>query len=305
MPYFSPPADQLDPNLFDGDHLKHDVRIWLIAVLEHGLMRYLDLSGVNEWLHVWLAGSGITYQWEGNTDLDVLFGVDMAVFTRYNPEFSGLPESYVADRADAVLKQRLWPQTAHQSFGSQQYEVTFFWNPGTGNDITRIHPYAAYDLKRDLWVVAPPVLPADPQSLYPGDWHAAASRDVDAARAITRRYGSAKGTLASMPADTSQGRNAYAEMIRAEQAAMSLFDDIHGGRREAFGEQGRGYDDWHNYRWQSFKASGALNQVSAIVSEAKARRAAEDTELYGGPVDGPQTILTRDMLNYGRTPYLR
>ncbi len=56
--YFSEPSPTLDPNLFDGMHLKDDVRQWLILSLAHGLAAYLDLAGVNEWLHAWLAGLG-------------------------------------------------------------------------------------------------------------------------------------------------------------------------------------------------------------------------------------------------------
>jgi hypothetical protein len=279
------------------------VREWLLATLENGLRKYLDLSGVNEWLHVWLAGSGITYQWagdRGNGDLDVLFGVDMERFVHWNPGFSGLPESYVADHADEVLKQKLWPATAHQRFGQQEYEVTFFWNPGTGSDITRIHPYAAYDLKGDAWVVSPPAVPHDPGVLYPADWHDAAERDTLAAGQLSDRHATLKSQLASIAPGDPRARNAGAELVRVQQSVMSLFDDIHTGRREAFGEQGHGYGDWHNFRWQSAKASGVVNALGAIISEARASTEAGDQQLYGGPVDGPETILTRDMLRYGQ-----
>lgn len=303
--FFSAPAQTLDPDLFDGMQLKPVVRHWLVSTLTSGLRRYLDLTGADEWLHAWLAGSGITYQWAGDRgatgDLDVLFGVDMQAFTRLNPEYSGLPESYVADRADEVLRQKLWPATAHQVFGQQTYEVTFFWSAETGKDITRIHPYAAYDLKSDVWVVPPPTLPSDPHAIYPGDWYAAAGQDVDAAETIASRHGSLLDQLSSTALGSPQARNIMVQLQNVRGSARSLFDDIHLGRREAFGEQGHGYGDWHNFRWQHAKASGVVGALSAI-------KAAEDAdtlatkEFINRSIDGPETILTRDMLRYGKTP---
>lgn len=303
--FFTPPSHQLDPSLFDGDRLKPEVRMWLLGMLADGLARYLDLKGSDSWLHVWLAGSGITYQWSGdrgNGDLDVLFGVDMAAFTRLNPQYTGLPESYVADHADQVLKQKLWPATADAHFGSQSYEVTFFWSPGTGSDITKIHPYAAYDLQHDAWVVRPPELPADPRSLYAPEWYDAARRDVDAAETIASRYLSLQDQLRSTALGSPQAANALAEMQRTQDAATALFTEIHGGRREAFGEQGHGYGDWHNYRWQSAKETGVVGGLSVITREARAQREATEKFLYGGPIDGPETIITRDIMRYGKTP---
>ena len=300
--YFSEPSATLDPNLFMGDRLHNDVRVWLLHTLEAGLRRYLDMRGAREWLHAWLAGSGITYQWaadRGNGDLDVLFGVDMPAFVHYNPDYHGVPERDVADYADAVLKQKLWPQTAHQRFGQQEYEVTFFWAPGTGQGIEHIHPYAAYDLVGGAWVVTPPDLPHDPRALYPPEWFQAAGRDVDTARQLSSSHRSLTQQLASTNLGETARRNREAKMARVRQSAQSLFDDIHGGRREAFGEQGRGYSDWANFRWQFSKEKGVITSLRDIVKSARASSDANDTELYGGPIDGPQTILTRDILRYG------
>lgn len=304
--YFSAPAITLDPDLFLPDeHLRPDVRVWLLAVLENGLRRYLDLSGVSEWLHAWLAGSGITYQWSadrGNGDLDVLFGVDMQRFVHWNPDYQGIPERDVADRADRVLRQKLWPQTAHYrpGPGQQEYEATFFWAPGTGSDISRIHPYAAYDLKRDVWIVRPPNVPADPHALYPAEWYEAAGRDTDLAERLVRSHGRLSARLSSSPADSAAWRNAGAELTRVRQDAISLFADIHGGRTEAFGEQGHGYSDWHNFRWQQAKASGVVGGLRAIRDAARRASLAEDKQLYGGPINAPETLLTREALRYGR-----
>ena len=214
--YFSAPSDELDPNLFDAHlvsgrgglqwHLSPWVRSSLLELLEHGLQRYLSLRGAHDWLHAWLAGSGITYQWHadrGNGDLDVLFGVDMPGFVHYNPEYHGIPERDIANYSDTILKQKLWPKTARTRFGQQEYEVTFFWAPGVGSRIEHIHPYSAYDLLSDAWVVTPPALPDDPRALYPREWYDAAERDSKAASYLQTRHGSLANTLSS----TDSGRN--------------------------------------------------------------------------------------------------
>lgn len=301
--YFESPHRQLDPSLFDGEHLRPEVRAKLVAMLEDGLNSALNLAGSEHWLNVWLAGSGITYQWEGGEgDLDVLFGVKMAQFVHHNPNFTGIPEADAAEWVNTQLKQRVWPDTAHTRFRDRTYEVTFFWNPGTDQRIENIKPYAAYDLMRDAWAVPPPDLPHDPRSLYPAEWFQAAGRDVDAAETIISRHDSAAQQLASTSPASANGRNAGAELARARASAHALFDEIHVGRRQAFGEQGHGYGDWHNFRWQHAKATGVVTALRKITEDAKAAAEAEDKRLYGGPIDGPQTILTREMLRYGKRP---
>lgn len=304
--YFSAPSDHLDPHLFDGDHLRDEVRQNILATLEDGLHAYVNLNFVNEWLHVWLAGSGITYQWNadrGNGDLDVLFGVDQARFVAWNPEYKGIPEDSVAAVVNERLKSDLWPQTSQVHFGGQTYEVTYYWNPGTGSDIRGIHPYAAYDVKRDVWVVRPPELPQDPKTLYPRSWFIQAGHDHAMASTLNDEYRTLQGLLTSSRPNSPAFHNAGGALHLTHAKAKTLFDDIHTGRREAFGEQGHGYGDWHNFRWQQAKASGAVQALHEIVSLAHDQNEAEDTALYGGPIDAADTLITRAMLRYNSPRY--
>jgi hypothetical protein len=302
--YFESPHRSLDPSLFlPSEQLHPDVRARLLTMLEDGLNTALNLIGIEHWLNAWLAGSGITYQWEGGEgDLDVLFGVQMAKFVHHNPLFTGIPEAAVAEWVNTKLKQVVWPATAHTRFRDRTYEVTFFWNPGTDDSIENIKPYAAYDLRRDAWVVRPPELPHDPRSLYPSEWYEAAGRDVDAAETIIRRHDNLTQQLASTSPTSANGRNAGAELVRVRQSARALFDEIHLGRRQAFGEQGHGYADWDNFRWQHAKATGVVPALRKLTEDAKAASEAQDTRLYGGPIDAADTIITREMMRYGRRP---
>lgn len=297
--YFESPHGHLDPSLFDGDRLRPIVRERLLAMLEDGLQSALNMQGMDSWLHAWLAGSGITYQWEGGEgDLDVLFGVDMTRFYLANPQYTGIPEDAAAEWVNGQLKKVVWPTTSHTRFDQRTYEVTFFWNPGTDDDIRNIKPYAAYDLRRDTWIVPPPDLPDDPGKLYPREWYEAAARDTKAAEQLANGYMRHKSTLASFLPDQPQWVTADAALTRTGDAARALFDEIHLGRRAAFGPQGKGYGDFANFRWQLAKKTGVVRALRAITEEAKAADEAEEKRLYGGPIDGPDTILMRDMLRY-------
>ena len=89
--YFSAPAASLDPTLFEGRALRSWVRTGILATLNDFLglhYRHPEL-----WAHPWLAGSGVSYQWQAARepkDLDCLVGVDFVQFRKANPEFAGL-----------------------------------------------------------------------------------------------------------------------------------------------------------------------------------------------------------------------
>ena len=294
--YFSPPSDTLDPHLFDGETIKNEVSAWLWGTLHGALDRY-HLNRAAYFTHAWLAGSGITYQWSadrGNGDLDVLFGVDYAKLLRYNPQYKGLSEAQFAAELDDWLRTNVWPSTSAVDFNGQTYEVTFFLNPGTGTDIHNIHPYAALDLRSGEWIVRPPHVSQDPMDMYSSTWFHSAQRDVTATHALAHRY-SALVTEASRGTAASRV-NTEARIREVVGQAQSLFNEIHGGRREAFGAQGTGYGDYHNFRWQYGKRSGAVKVLSDLSQVGKQAHEAEEADLYGGPILGANEALARAAL---------
>ena len=305
--YFSAPAPGLDPNLFDGTALKQEVRSYITGELAHGLALVFDGHATiqSDWLHIWLAGSGVTYQWSasrGNGDLDVLFSMDIVPFEQDNPGWRGTSEADLALAVNEGLKAQLWPQTSRTRFGNQVYEVTFFWNPGTGKDIRNIHPYAAYDVVTGTWAVPPPQLPENPRDLYPASWYQSAAADTDAADALSEAYGRHLGTLASSAPDTPDYHNASSALNVVVAKARALWEDIHLGRREAFGPQGHGYGDYHNFRWQVAKESGAAQVFRLIAAAGDEARAAEETARYGAPIDSAEVALRRAMNSYRNRP---
>jgi len=296
--YFSAPADTLDPNLFNGERMKPEVRARIMV----RLFEWLEANGFNgdhNWLHAWVAGSGVTYQWaasRGNGDLDVLFGIDFTKFLAANPDWHGTPETELAMHVNSRLKEDLWPLTAKTKFGSGHYEVTYFLNPGTGTDIRNINAYAAYDLVNDKWSIRPPELPADPRTLYPHEWFDVADYDRAAADGLSSRYKALTARLSGAQEGSAAWHNAGADLHQVIAQASALFDDIHLGRRGAFAPQGHGYGDYRNFRWQQGKATGAVQALNAIATVGRQARAGEETEMYGAPIDPAEVVLARAAL---------
>lgn len=256
--------------------MRESVRTGLLNLLYSDLENDVGLKEPWNWTHAWVAGSGASYQW-GNGDLDVLFGVDLPEFLAANPHFPRLSEPEIARYIDQMLKQRSWPKTRDVTIGGskKRYEITFFWNPGVSTDISVIHPYAAYDLIQGRWDIHPETLTSDPHSLYPKEWYDFADSDFRQARAI---YEMAKtgGSLGE---------------VQASRAARTLWEGIHGGRKAAFGEQGRGYGDFHNFRWQRGKEVGTVDILRGLMSA--------DTE----PEETPADLITRAAMRYATPRY--
>lgn len=291
--YLSAPAANLDPNLFDGETMKLAVRTTITVKLVHYLLHEMHLHDVAAWVRIWVAGSGITYQWAGNSDLDVLLGIDRPKFDRANPDYASFSDDDLAALLNSTLKAELWPTTADLPFGGHNYEVTYFYNAGTGTDITRIHPYAAYDVMRNRWVVRPPELPPDPAQLYPKDWFDRAHQDAGNAAQMTDRYRRHLRELDSASPGTPGHVNAGAALNLVTAQARAMLDDIHHGRRIAFQGGGEGYMDQHNFRWQMGKESGTIKALAEITGVR--RRAEEEAEqqLYGAKLAPAEELLRR------------
>lgn len=303
--YFSTPQHVLDPHIFDGQEVSSGVRDHILGVLYAFL--HNRLYDARSWSNVWLAGSGISYQWaadRGNGDLDVMLGIDFPEFYHLNPGFQGVSEAEVADMLNDDLKRSLWPHTANTVFNGQPYEVTYYFNPGvTAKSITAINPYAAYNLTANCWDIRPPMLPDDPSALYAAEWRDAVEAEERAAQMLVQRYSTLRATAATEPDNSPAWKNTMASQELVVTQAKALFDSIHLGRHNAFAAGGRGYGDYYNYRWQHHKRAGTVQALDAIATLAADARQAEETDLYGAPLDDAHTALEKAAL--WNTPYRR
>ena len=199
----------------------------------------------------------------------------------------------LAAALNSELKIGLWPQTADQVFGQHKYEVTYFYNAGTGTDITHIHPYAAVDVMSGKWVVRPPQLPHDPAQLYPAEWFEKVDQDAHYAEQMVKRYRRYLSALQASQPSTPGYVNAGAALNLVTAQAGAMFDDIHHGRRIAFQGGGKGYMDWHNFRWQMAKGSGTINALKEITGVRSRAEEEQQQELYGSPLEAADVLVRR------------
>ncbi|MFI6495954.1 hypothetical protein [Nonomuraea typhae] len=298
--YFSTPEIGLDPVLFNGDSIRLEVAEHIRRELyTFWLGRYRN---PHTWSRLWLAGSGISYQWaaaRGNGDLDVMVGIDAAEFRASNPIYGALSNAELADHINGELKAWLWPSTAETEFGGKIFEVTYYWNQRCTADpygVENIHPYAAYDLISLSWAIRPPKLPVNPRKLYPREWWQAADSEADTARRIISRYNAARERAAVVPSGSPGQINALTAMRLAASQAADLFDSIHTGRKAAFGPGGSGYGDWANFRWQAHKQDGTVMALAEIVNVSRAAVADASMALYGGPVESASVALPKALM---------
>ena len=140
--YFSAPGAGLDPRLFRDGKLIPSVRSSILRILlEHLRTHYYSPEN---YLTIWLAGSGVSYQWTAArhpADLDCLIGVNYLLFRQSNPQYKALSDKQIADMFNEDFRNDLHPLTKNFL---DTYELTFYVN--VASDIRSIKPYAAYSL---------------------------------------------------------------------------------------------------------------------------------------------------------------
>jgi hypothetical protein len=282
--YFSAPSSNLDPNLFFGDRIKPWVRNNVTRMLfEYLAVRYTEPA---KWARLWLAGSGVSYQWSAERDpgdLDCLVGINYPVFRKLNYEYAGFSDAEIASMFNEDFNTDLLPKTKNW----HGYELTYYVN--AQSDIRDLNPYAAYDLTSDDWTVEP-----DPSAHAPYSkaWEQQSQRDYDTATELLARYSSALADIKSAPNDAYR-INAERRLKLAVDQAVAFFDDIHSGRKIAFSRVGSGYSDFHNYRWQAGKKSGVVQALKAIKQYKTEVEKSNQLDTYGVELPGIRTLIRR------------
>lgn len=291
--YFSEPESGLDPSIFEGVRMRPHVRHWILSTV----LSFLSDSYTHPetWMSIWVAGSGVSYQWAADRDpgdLDVMLGIDYVEFRHANPAYSGLSDSDVSTMLNQKMFAELYPELDGVSFGGSNFEVTVYVNAGVSADrdgILFIRPYAAYDVARDEWAVAP-----DPHPMvrvHPS-WHVSVETDRARGQNIVDHYGRALMEIRNS-SNPAHRVNAEHNFGIALDAASALYDEIHAGRRAAFGPAGLGYADYSNYRWQSGKQSGVVQTMRRLKDYQTSSKNRDDFETYGMELPDTDTLIRR------------
>jgi hypothetical protein len=312
--YFSAPSSSLDPRLFVGGTkmFRPEVRDWILSTLyDYWETRY---NAPREWSTVWVAGSGISYQWaanRGNGDLDILIGVEYAEFYRLNERYVGFSEDDMADIFNVDLHTGLWPHTEATEITPTSvptpggadteslFEITWYVNPGA-TDIRDIRPYAAYNVTTDTWTVEPPQIGSDPGSAFPKEYWDYVNDEKHLADSLVSKYNSIAATVKVQQPHSPGWHNSMSALDVVLTQAGALFNDIHLGRKNAFGPSGSGYGDFYNFRWQAHKRFGTMQALHALSqTHAEAQEKAAEA-LYGAPIDSAgKTLRTAALWNRG------
>lgn len=283
--YFSKPETNLDPRIFLGDTL----RPWVINSIKRILFDHLRIaySSPEKWIKMWLAGSGVSYQWAAARepgDLDCLVGVIYPEFRHYNQEYAGLSDDEIAKMFNEDFYNTLLPKTKNW----QGYELTYYVNPQT--NILDINPYAAYDLISNSWTVKPEPRPAIP---YSKAWDQRVQKDLDTAKELIARYSQALSDVRSSATNPAYRVNAEKRLQLAVDQAVAFYEDIHAGRKIAFSKIGSGYSDFNNYRWQAGKSSGVVHALKAIKDYKDLSDEEKQKDTYGIELPDTETLIRR------------
>jgi hypothetical protein len=188
----------------------------------------------------------------------------------------------VGEMMNELFKAGLQPKTENWN----GYELTFYVNPGA-TDIRSINPYAAYSLKYDEWTVPP-----DPSQRPPSkpEWDTVADADARMTDTIHTRYTQAISDM-KLARDIGSLRNAEVRKDAAAQQGVAMWDEIHHNRRLAFSMEGAGYYDFHNYRWQAAKRSGAHAILRSIKNNVQAEEGKQN--VYNTELPDVNTLIRR------------
>ena len=282
--YFSPTSAGLDPRLFREGKLIPSVRSSILRVLfEHLKTRY---QSPEAYTHVWLAGSGVSYQWTAArhpADLDCLVGINYLKFRQSNLNYKALSDQQIADMFNADFREALQPLTSNFL---NAYELTFYVN--VKSDIRLIKPYAAYSLTNDDWTVQPEVRQVPINKL----WDRKVAQDTSLTTEILSRYARALSDIGAATTDTAR-RNAEAALTLAVQQGSALFEDIHSGRKIAFSPEGQGYADIANYRWQAGKSAGTVQALKKLKDIHTKSRQEYEASTYGMQLPTADLLVRR------------
>lgn len=263
------PTQGLDHRLFDGEHLKPDVRKYILGTLSQFWEPLFGECGWEEWAKVYFAGSEAS-EWtsstlEGNNDFDVLIGVAYDKFRSYQSrtsKYQSMTDEEITDDLNQIFKV-LDKQTAAamipvegELFGP--FSNTWYVNPHS-YDIRAIKPYAAYNVSDDEWAVKSPHLPS---------W---SLKDFPEGKALLRECKAVAQYVKAILA--------MPEPYRTQQGA-ALWAYLHSDRSRAFGPQGEGWYDPGNVIEKWLDQEGLWERLVEIMVASRAH-----PEMLNAPVD--------------------
>ena len=223
--YWGPNSAQNDQRLFEGDHLRPEVRQDILSRINSFMRpRYKNWP---KWTRVYFAGSEAARWAPFNGDFDCLLGADFETFRKENPEYAAQPDDAIAK----MITDGMWHTinvdgywfTLADGRKVGPFDRTFFMNPNAW-DIRNLKPYAAYNVSDDTWAVHPLEVPKDWDATHlPESYWTYAESVLNEIKAIGQ-----------LPPE------------ERHRMAANLWEELHTHRSDAFNGDGKGLYDLSN-----------------------------------------------------------
>jgi hypothetical protein len=244
-------TDGLDHRLFDEhEHLFPEVRRYILSTLGAFWMKLYGYRW-DEWSKVYFAGSEAS-EWtsptlEGNNDFDVLVGINYGRMRKLVPSVKEMTNEEIQAQVNDQFKRLNNPNTYIMVNDMRVGPLDNTWyNNLDSYDITRIKPYAAYNVSDDKWTVKPAHLPHWSLDSLP------------------------KADIATLRAADKYARSVLrlSEPQRTQQGA-ALFQAWHSDRSRAFSDKGEGWYDLANLREKWLDQAGVWKELVECAHRAK------------------------------------
>jgi GNAT superfamily N-acetyltransferase len=218
------PTFGLDHRLFIGESLKPEVRTAVLSRLGPVIEPLLGQTW-EMYTKVYLAGSEAS-EWtsatlEGNGDFDTLIGIDYDHARAMHGPLKDLDDADITDMVNTALRAAYNASPWVAPFGGV-WDLTGYVNANS-YDITRIKPYAAYNISDDKWSVRPPHLPDWGLDKFP--------EGGENLIAEAEGYAAVVDAISKMP-----------EPFQTQQG-KALWHHLHADRGRAFSDEGEGWQD--------------------------------------------------------------
>lgn len=246
--FMQDPHDQLYPPLFDGSLMRLDSKEVIKGHLLNALAE--KFRAPDYWVKFTAIGSGVSYNWDEDGDLDIQVWVDPVRFREQND--ASLPEEDIMREVRQVLYEVNFPSFSDLGLDGEM-TIQYYAHQGQGTAVEQreSQPYAAYDMEVDSWVVEPkPFTPEFYAENFMGVQDKA-SRIAEEADALITQYDRAvKGAEYWQAVTDRDGEEIRRELEKNKQAALAardaikaLYRKLKADRAAAYGPEGKGIED--------------------------------------------------------------
>lgn len=298
------PHDTLYPPAF-GESETMDVQT--VAKLKAYFLNAVEeeFKDADQFCYFTIFGSGVSYNWDEAGDFDIQVWVDHAKFLESHPGVAYDQDDLIAD-IRRIIHPINFPSFADLGLtgpnGEGKMLIQYYAKPGTGSPEENLasKPYACYDMETNEWLVKPePIRPTFYGEAF-GLVKAKAEEIATQAEGLIaelerhilnwqfwygmhRRYRNHKYRA--------EFELSQAKAIMLQEGVKTLFDGVFEGRKGAYSEEGKGYQDERDFLQKLLEVWGTFQKLKHY---ARMALPWDEQELPAAPEDESGTTETGD-----------